>query len=67
MKTLYTGIRCPDPTFVHTPLIEIHPVAATDSLKQAASEVDTYDYLLFTSRYAVRYFQCKASTPPSSL
>lgn len=63
MKTLYTGISCPDPTFVHTPLIEIHPVAAPDSLKQAASEVDTYDYLLFTSRYAVRYFPLQSKHP----
>ena len=56
MKTLYTGIRCPDTSFVHTPLIEIKPVADTSRLREAADEVDTYDYLLYTSRHAVTYF-----------
>ena len=56
MKTLYTGISCPDTSFVHTPLIEIKPVADTSRLREAADEVDTYDYLLYTSRHAVTYF-----------
>lgn len=63
MKTLYTGIRCPDPTFVHTPLIEIKPVADTSRLREAADEVDTYDYLLYTSRHAVTYFQPRCQHP----
>ena len=63
MKTLYTGIRCPDPTFVHTPLIEIHSVADTSRLREAADEVDTYDYLLYTSRHAVTYFPPRCQHP----
>ena len=56
MKTLYTGTSCPDTSFVHTPLIEIKPVTDTSRLREAADEVDTYDYLLYTSRHAVTYF-----------
>lgn len=63
MKTLYTGIRCPDTSFVHTPLIEIKPVADTSRLREAADEVDTYDYLLYTSRHAVTYFQPRCQHP----
>ena len=63
MKTLYTGISCPDPSFVHTPLIEIKPVADTSRLREAADEVDTYDYLLYTSRHAVTYFPPRCQHP----
>ena len=63
MKTLYTGIRCPDTSFVHTPLIEIKPVADTSKLRKAADEVDTYDYLLYTSRHAVTYFPPRCQHP----
>ncbi len=63
MKTLYTGISCPDTSFVHTPLIEIKPVADTSRLMEAADEVDTYDYLLYTSRHAVTYFPPRCQHP----
>lgn len=63
MKTLYTGISCPDTSFVHTPLIEIKPVADTSRLEKAADEVDTYDYLLYTSRHAVTYFPPRCLHP----
>ena len=53
MKTLYTGISLPDPTFVHTPLIAIQPLADDSGLRAAACTLDAYDYLLFTSRHAV--------------
>lgn len=53
MKTLYTGIKCHDPAFVHTPLIEIRPVADDSGLRAAARALATYDYLLLTSRHAV--------------
>lgn len=56
MKTLYTGITCPDAAFVHTPLIEIRPVSDDTQLRQMASDMEAYDYLLFTSRFAVKYF-----------
>ena len=63
MKTLYTGTCCPDTSFVHTPLIEIKPVADTSRLREAADEVDTYDYLLYTSRHAVTYFPPRCHHP----
>ena len=63
MKTLYTGIRCPDTSFVHTPLIEIKPMDDTSRLREAADEVDTYDYLLYTSRHAVTYVPPRCQHP----
>lgn len=56
MTTLYTGITCPDPSFIHTPLIEIRPVSDDSMLREEAGRVDSYDYLLFTSRFAVEPF-----------
>lgn len=56
MRTLYTGISCPNPAYVHTPLIEIRPVQDDRVLRQVAGAMDRYDYLLFTSRFAVKYF-----------
>lgn len=53
MTTLYTGITCPDPSFLHTPLIEIRPVENDSLLRQAVHDLASYDYLLFTSRHAV--------------
>lgn len=49
-RTLYTGLVCPNPDYIHTPLIEIEPVDY--SFPPAMS----YDYLLFTSRYAVKHW-----------
>lgn len=56
MKTLYTGIKNPDPTYIHTPLIEIHPVRDNKLLKQVADGIALFDYVLFTSRFTVKYF-----------
>lgn len=47
-RTLYTGLECVDKSFIHTPMIEIKP--ANYELPAA----EKFDYLLFTSRYAVR-------------
>lgn len=47
-RTLYTGLVSPNPDYIHTPLIEIEPVS------YAKPSTDSYDYLLFTSRYAVK-------------
>lgn len=49
-RTLYTGLVCPNPEYIHTPLIEIKP------LNYATPPVKNYDYLLFTSRYAVKHW-----------
>lgn len=47
-RTLYTGLVSPNPDYIHTPLIEIEPVSYADP------STESYDYLLFTSRYAVK-------------
>ena len=49
-RTLYTGLVCPNPDYIHTPLIEIEPI------DYAAPSASTYNYLLFTSRYAAKYW-----------
>ena len=56
MKTLYTGAICPNPQYLHTPLIEIVAVDDDAELKAAISRLQTFDYLLFTSRFAVKYW-----------
>ena len=66
MKTLYTGITCPNPEYVHTPLIEILPVQDNSALRQAAGSVDRYDYVLFTSQFAVKHF-CPLLPQPSTI
>jgi uroporphyrinogen III methyltransferase/synthase len=50
-RTLYTGLVCPHPDYIHTPLIEIEPVS------YAVPAAKSYDYLLFTSRYAVKHWK----------
>lgn len=56
MKTLYTGAICPNPEYLHTPLIEIVAVDDDAELKAAISRLQEFDYLLFTSRFAVKYW-----------
>ena len=55
-RTLYTGITCSNSNYVHTPLIEIAPMADDSELEQSALHINQYDCLLFTSRYAVKYW-----------
>ncbi len=55
MPTLYTGLTSPDNTYIHTPLIEIVPVDDDNPLLRAIADIDSYDYVLFTSRYAAKY------------
>lgn len=50
-RTLYTGLVCPNPDYIHTPLIEIKPI------DYAVPPRESYDYLLFTSRYAVKHWK----------
>lgn len=47
-RTLYTGLVCEDKSFIHTPMIEIEPVSYELPM------VGKFDYLLFTSRYAIK-------------
>ena len=60
MKTLYTGLVCNNPDYIHTPLIEIKPLADDSLLRAAVRQWYTAEggvsYLLFTSRYAVKYW-----------
>lgn len=55
MKTLYTGLTTPNAGYIHTPLIEIVPVDDDAALRRAADHISSYDYVLFTSRFAVKY------------
>lgn len=55
MPTLYTGLTSPDANYIHTPLIEIVPVDDDTQLLRAIADIDSYDYVLFTSRYAAKY------------
>lgn len=50
-RTLYTGLVSPNPDYIHTPLIEIKPI------DYAVPPRESYDYLLFTSRYAVKHWK----------
>ena len=56
MKTLYTGAICPNPEYLHTPLIEIVALDDNSQLKSAVKRLQEFDYLLFTSRFAVKYW-----------
>ena len=56
MTVLYTGAVCPNKDFLHTPLIEIIRLNDTAELKAASEKLQTFDYLLFTSRFAVKYW-----------
>ncbi|GHV32233.1 hypothetical protein FACS1894177_08080 [Bacteroidia bacterium] len=40
----------------HTPLIQIDKIEDDKDLQQAIQEIDTFDWIIFTSRYGVRYF-----------
>ena len=56
MTVLYTGAVCPNPEYLHTPLIEIVALEDFSELKAAAKRLQKFDYLLFTSRFAVKYW-----------
>ncbi len=56
MRTLYTGLTPPDEECIHTPLIEITAVEDDRALQSAAHGIGRYDYVLFTSRFAVKHF-----------
>lgn len=56
MKTLYIGAICPNPEYLHTPLIEIVAVDDDTELKATIERLQEFDYLLFTSRFAVKYW-----------
>ncbi len=60
-RTLYTGSRLPvnntlTAGIFHTPLIEITPLEDDSDIISAVYSLHEYDYLLFTSRYAVKYW-----------
>ena len=57
MPTLYTGLTSPDANYIHTPLIEIVPVDDATPLRRAIADIDSYDYVLFTSRYAAKFVE----------
>ncbi len=75
MKTLFTGIAEDMETLrrryghdvVYTPLIEIAAVENNEALLTTCEDIDKYDYLLFTSRFAVRYFMRHLNSLPDTL
>ncbi len=75
MKTLFTGIaedmerlrRRYGEDVVCTPLIEIADVEDHGPLLATCDAIDHYDYLLFTSRFAVRHYVCLLSSLPAAL
>lgn len=40
----------------HTPLIRIEKIANNKKLQTSLAEISTFDWIIFTSRYGVRYF-----------
>ena len=56
MKTLYTGIDCPDAGWIHAPMISVLPPADPGALEEAARSLRPDDTLLFTSRFAARHW-----------
>ena len=56
MTVLYTGAVCPNSSYLHTPLIEIDKVDDDALLRSATNRLQEFDYLLFTSRFAVKYW-----------
>lgn len=67
MNTLFTGLTPPDNDCIHTPLIEIVPVDDDTALRSALSRLADYDYLLFTSRYAVAVVAQYTAVIPQSI
>jgi uroporphyrinogen III methyltransferase/synthase len=55
-RTLYTGLSNSNPEFIHTPLIAIHERRDKREILESIHRLNEYDYLLFTSRYAVKYW-----------
>ena len=61
MSTLFTGLVCNNKEYIHTPLIEIVPVNDDSQLRKALfqwydDKSENVGYLLFTSRYSVKYW-----------
>ena len=65
MRTLFTGIFTGSHDelqaryggeVIHTPLIALKPVEDQRELMAAIADIDSYDYLLFTSRFAVKHW-----------
>jgi uroporphyrinogen III methyltransferase/synthase len=57
-KVLITGTSNDThyPNAHHTPLIQIDKIEDNNDLQQAIQEINTFDWIIFTSRYGVRYF-----------
>lgn len=56
MTVLYTGAVCPNSSYIHTPLIEIVALEDFSELQATAKRLQEFDYLLFTSRFAVKHW-----------
>ncbi len=56
MTTLYTGTYCNNRNYLHTPLIEIKEPTDIAALQHAARYIGNINYILFTSRYAAKFW-----------
>lgn len=56
MRTLFTGTHSQNPDYIHTPLIELVALDDRSELYEAIRSLTISDTLLFTSRYAVRFW-----------
>uniref|UniRef100_A0AB33J8R6 Tetrapyrrole biosynthesis uroporphyrinogen III synthase domain-containing protein n=1 Tax=Prevotella sp. GTC17259 TaxID=3236795 RepID=A0AB33J8R6_9BACT len=56
MRTLFTGTHCLNPDYIHTPLIELVALDDRHEIHDAIRSLISSDTLLFTSRYAVRFW-----------
>ena len=59
-SVLFTGIRPEagkeNPDYTYTPLIKISEVVDKTEIRRSVEEIGRYDYLLFTSRFGVKYW-----------
>src|SRR5262245_24654958 len=55
-KAITTQLESLGATVVHCPTIEVVPPASWEPLDAAIERINEYDWLLFTSSNAVRYF-----------
>jgi len=59
-KILFTGLSeerfFEDGIYFHIPFIEIKPLSDYSNLKNILKEIETYDWIVFLSRYGVYYF-----------
>lgn len=67
MEALGGKLRALGANVIEMPAIEIAPASEYDPLDRAIAELDTYDWLIFTSANGVRYFMERLDRSPRDL